>query len=1526
MSSSRKFSRRSSPPTKINKSINLSASDQHGVDPKLATHLAPNLAIPTVTAAAATAAAAKTARLSSTPQVAPGPTTFSIPPHDAAHHAQLQPPPPGSGLTPFLGLGGSQLFEHTHQPPLAHAQSHPPHAHPHAQPQPSLPPQQQQLLQHQQQQQQLQDQAAHDADLDVAPGGKGPSKTVRRGWTRGDLFKGGVSVTLLNALDNFTNNIPQIPNQVDHGKKTNNRDMRGWINSLQEPAHVILWKALVNTLRSDSTAESYWGHSWDRHLCRYILGKVVSREKVSPNNEGRSHSRQAVNNAIKRELDCHFEPKKGGQRVKSTRSKTFRDLFREKCREAGVPVPAYEDSKELFSSTNSESPSLNHFQQQQLQQPQHMQYEVRDLHYMLKRADILDSTPPLESSRKRDFVSFSLPDGNSEVNAPASNAKPPPAPVMPVSVKVQPLEVNQNNPELLAKLRKTCSSVDEWGQTAWWSLPSDEAIIKLPYLLVETQLYELRSLLLDFRWIKRTFQCIDFSSGMRQISTDGYDLMVRKLNSQPTRFSPMEMEGFRLIRNALMLTLPIIKEDEASVTKGHPFFAHLATQLTGRLLDLKRRFSNIAQLVHSIELHAPRPWLRPLDRYFLQPRTDIKLVVPSNGASTPHQVVLSDDGSVLVTSGTMKMQQGASKKHMIRIWNVDSGKCMLDHEVPNIVNELALDREKTCVTFATSDGLYFWSLRTSQGRTTIGRETISNPVSNDVRSIACTADSNYVLTTHQGKSKRKIVLWDTRNGASKRLFDSLDSIANCIDVSPDGKLFVSGHQNGLIHVWGLEYPQDDEDDSKAEASSNQQQPILSFQSYVKKIGQHPVVDVSRANKIRPEKVGQHSIHSICYHEHDEKKRVTAVLGDNFIRVWELPPILLNSRTTMNKEFMTTICRSCFYAPYTRQVQWSSKDRLYTGGDDGMAYEWECDRDDWICFPFEKEKPEESRPNPPDTNSPLLSALISVGRQSEHVATYLTKSPYVIVWDMSRKRSWDEQYSLPYRSHCALIGKSVDQMDIKMLRILSKPERDGGNTDSYRSKKGNGIPRNLLMHDISIIRQQLEKYFLTLDVKNRVTVPYEMQPRLLMRLSSKNKDTPTTTLEVCFEQSVMWCVSGIFTPDRRSPSGSITKKGGGHGPLGMTSSSDLLSDMIDSTSMSTTVDNNPGGGAAMKMGGVSTTNGISELNARGKKVIQKERRGMVAALVDESVAIFELEEDQFGTLADDTTTSKVEAPVIGVPGMLRQSARVGAQDVTSVNIKKQANIQDGTRKQEVLTSNATGPPASRPLNSRDGQTEIEKEGGGEDPMVVEDNEVEIVKETKIAPRSIDRTKTNGDGDNANGGDSPKNNNNRSNNAKKRSSEGEQGSSGSGGGAVARSVRNNNNEQGSRPTPMVDSPVSRDKAGNSQLDIARNSGGTNGGGSTAKPKSAVAAATTGTGSGVGNGDNNDTNTSNDKSTGNADRGDGSGSVNKGKDGTTAMDVSMDKNDGHADNGEPMSKGRNNGDGDGAAERLNKRPRIS
>lgn len=98
--------------------------------------------------------------------------------------------------------------------------------------------------------------------------------------------------------------------------------------------------------------------------------------------------------------------------------------------------------------------------------------------------------------------------------------------------------------------------------------------------------FQLRALLTDFRWIVRTFKCAAFPGGIRHLPTEGYDILLSAVKNRQKDFFALDLEGLRLIRNAIMLIIPILTEDASAKRKDRSFFAHLATQLTGRLLDL----------------------------------------------------------------------------------------------------------------------------------------------------------------------------------------------------------------------------------------------------------------------------------------------------------------------------------------------------------------------------------------------------------------------------------------------------------------------------------------------------------------------------------------------------------------------------------------------------------------------------------------------------------------------------------------------------------------------------------------------------------------------------------------------------------------------------------------------------------------------------------------------------------------------------------------------------------------------------
>lgn len=880
---------------------------------------------------------------------------------------------------------------------------------------------------------------------------------------------------------------------------------------------------------------------------------------------GRSQTRQAINNAIKRELACPTEGGKAGNRGKSSRSKTFLELFREKCRAADVAVPPLEDL-DVESSLNdppSQPPTATGPQVIAAMQSQMTSFPLVSAGMVPIDSTLVPSAFPLQQSQ--------LP--STEMSSQG------------------PLDLHAAYAAALKFLRSTCPETDEWGRTAWWNLAKDEDVRRLPTLLMQCSPFQLRTLLIDFRWIMRTFQCVDFSRGMRHLPTEGYDILLSAVKNRSKHFPPHDLEGFRLIRNAIMLVIPILAEDSSATCKDPSFFAHLATQLTGRLLDLKRRFPNIAELEVSIKRYAPRPWLRPLSRCFHQPKTDIKLSVPSNGPYTPHLIVLSDDGKLLVTSGTARLPKKGSelsgrKVNLIRLWDVESGKCLFENcNIRFFAHVLALSRDKSCVMFETLGGLYFWHLKCDGENISIELEVQSQLEATNVTSITPTGRPDMALTTHrrQDSSDHALIsLWDTKSGSRIMIFSSVKSNANCIDVSSNGGLFASGHDNGFIHIWNLSLKQE------IACNDSETKPILSFQNLCKKIGQQPVVLLEQADE-EPDGERKKTI-SLSFHDSGEGQWVAAVSADEVIRIWELPPSNILERRT--KQFVSTLCQAVIPRPRTYIAQWT-KGRFYSGGDDGVACEWErCRNGDWRWFAIDKKRGERA--------SEISTALISAGKNCDLVATYQSKSPYVTVWDMGswRDEEWMAIRSRAYRSHCAMRSCSVDVMDIQDLTVLPTSRGGGGARASPLRGPLPLEPRmNLYGDDIRAVRQELEKYFRRLDAKMTTRTVGEMQPRLTMQVSEGSK-----VLEVCFDQPVTSGVSGIFLNEQSGDDWDVVARAQGDGGT-----------MRDRRRMETE-----------HMYGDSGSH--TSLNIQTKFRMHGTRRGMAAALQDGSVTLFELEDD------------------------------------------------------------------------------------------------------------------------------------------------------------------------------------------------------------------------------------------------------------------------------------------------------------
>eukprot|EP00177_Eucheuma_denticulatum_P001287 GFKZ01002340.1.p1 GENE.GFKZ01002340.1~~GFKZ01002340.1.p1 ORF type:complete len:1175 (+),score=141.21 GFKZ01002340.1:344-3868(+) len=924
----------------------------------------------------------------------------------------------------------------------------------------------------------------HDTARPKKPKSRGD---VRRVWSRRALETSGISPALLHALDDFTSSAPPIPKTMDLSRNIPIRNMRKWIADLEAPVNNPTWTRLVQALRADHSAQRIWGNRWDHDVCRFILGVLVP-EDHSKNTTDKKQSRQAVNNAIKRELTCPAESRT------SSRSKTFRDLFREKCNAAGVPVP-----------------QLSETQRRPTRPPQ---------------------TPK--------FIRPAEPDTMMPTINVAWTRPPPEEPfVMSEPIRLLPVTTGRQGYNKLEEYREKCIPVDDWGRTEWWRLSSEDAMRNLPKLLAEHSLWELRSMLLDFRWIMQTFRYVDFSQGMRQLPTLGYDELLSVMrHDKRRRFQPVEVEGFRLIRNALMLIVPILARDKIDDPTERGFLAHLATQLVGRLLNLKRRFAVIAELIQSIQLHAPKPWLRPLTPCFQEPSTDIKIAVPSYGTFTPHLIDLSHDGRLLAISGTEKLDiskvpttvkteasvntknpvqlpAGAVKKNSsIRVWDVESGKLVwVVDNISSFVRCLALAWDCSCVVGETVDGLFFWRLEKEDKDYLTPARIDATPRPKSVTSITPTVQGQYVLTTSRSSDEPAISLWDTSNGQLKRVFSAVVSRATCVDVCMDNEYFASGHKNGFIHLWNL-----------WSEGIGGDEPVLSF----KNEGNEPEngqqhVALGKTNSTADDpKTATVSISFLD--TGGDSSWLAAAAADGVIRVWLLPP---TSITRNSITFVSSLRRAVIQCPHVREVQWSLTGGFFSSGDDGIVRLWRKRKTGrWESHAIGKDKHEHQ--------STLSTVFVSSGKKSELVATYVTKSPYVTVWDTYAFQGEDEceirERAKLYRSYFCVVKDSVDSTDIAHLTTL---ERVSGRGDTI-STTANGSAsqeaqkrarRDYAMWDsLSFIRTELEWYFSRLGLKYATKKSGEMNPRLLTTIPT---GTMNAQLEICFEQPVIHGVSGTF---------------------------------------------------------------------------------------------------------------------------------------------------------------------------------------------------------------------------------------------------------------------------------------------------------------------------------------------------------------------------------------------------------------
>ncbi len=782
------------------------------------------------------------------------------------------------------------------------------------------------------------------------------------------------------AVDKFVQDIPPVPYFSDPRRNAPQRDMRGWITTISKPAQKLVWDRLMSALTQDDLNDN-----GDEDICRHILGSVV-HEAQDPTSEKRQ-TRQAVNNAIKRELSL---PKASGQ---TGRGETFRELFREKAVGAGFRLTPVEKSEKDHSGLDDDIGISNGGSGL----PSHDVSGGPMFH---------NGDPRVPGMRRPQSSGSGMQGSSAGIDAFGFNAI------------LDAAEASRWN-AIIRGCEKTAA-----GETAWWT-SSEMKVADMnhlaQYLVRMGKVSELKRLLIDFRWLRKLSS--SSNHGIMQLVKKGYDVL---LSVKTAALSSFEREGYRLIRNALMLVTPILRPQlifGTIVGNDVGFCAHLGTQLFGRLLNASRKFAVVATLLESIRTHIQPPWLRPLNPSFDAPKTDIALAVKSGPGALASAVAISADGELLVTTGT----EMRGVKQNVRVWEVATGVCLSTIPVES-VHVLAISPNKkhvVSVSMVNEGPLMFWNIVDEKRRYIehVKEETVTRAAFNKqtIFSIVITPDSKYVISA----SENSIIKWNIMTGLMDTQFKAVSGTIYSMDLSPDGKLLVAGTAQGAVGLWTVE------DGNRVLVIKNEGDPN---QNTVKRITSGMDIKGAKLEDDMKEIKGNERVFSVSFMMKRTPPQSTDGAfkiisgGQGMFRIWTLPKL---EKLLSGESISFELTHALFWdgLGIINNMRCTDENSIFFASGDGLVR---------LCKVKEGKfgNPMELGTEPPmrltmeDQQGKNTTAIfLAVSDDGMKVAAS-TERPFVLVWDVGQyEETLKEQHELRDRSYFPCNPGSVSFTDI-----------------------------------------------------------------------------------------------------------------------------------------------------------------------------------------------------------------------------------------------------------------------------------------------------------------------------------------------------------------------------------------------------------------------------------------------------------------------------------------------------------------